>query len=186
MTQYAQYNPAVAAPSPVTGWYDTGEFSYPNLPPLTDLLVLTEAQWTSHYGDPNAWAVSGGELVAYTKPTPVLTLAQQAQMAELAGLSITLSGSFTLAETLFPTDPTTQTKIGAVVTTINTTGAFAGGATSWPMKDSSGAWHTFTISQYKAVAVAIDTYVSALDLIIDGNPLSATALPSASVSLTLN
>jgi hypothetical protein len=49
--------------------------------------------------------------------------------------------TLTLAAWLFPTDPTTQTKIGAVVTTINTTGTFAGGATTWPMKDSSGAWH---------------------------------------------
>lgn len=183
MTQYAQYNPAVASPSPVTGWYDTGLFTYANLPPATNLLAVTAAQWSARLINPSGWAVSNGALVAYTPPLPAPTLAQLAASAELAGLTITLSGTLTLAATLFPTDPTTQTKIGAVVTTINTTGTFAGGATVWPMKDASGVWHTLTVPQYKAVAGVIDTYVSALDLIIDGNPLGATALPPSSVSI---
>lgn len=53
------------------------------------------------------------------------------------------------------------------------------------MKDLSGNWHTFTIAQYEAVATAIAGYAAALDLIIDGNPLNAVALPTSSVSLTV-
>jgi hypothetical protein len=116
---------------------------------------------------------------------PAPTLAQQAGAASAAGLTVTLTGSMTLAATLFPTDSATQAKLGAVVTTINTAGTFPGGATSYPMKDASGAWHTLTIAQYKTLAGAIAAYVAALDLIADGNPLAATALPAASVSLVV-
>ena len=113
------------------------------------------------------------------------TLAQQAAAAIGAGVSLALSGTVTLAATLFPTDPATQAKLGAVVTTVTASGAFPGGASSYPMKDASGAWHSFTSAQYVKVAGAIAAYVAALDLIIDGNPLSATALPPASVAIVV-
>lgn len=129
------------------------------------------------------YSYSGG---AFSAPAaPVLTLAQQAAAAISAGLTITLSGSITLAATLFPTDPVATGKIADVMTTVNTTGAFANGATSFPMKDSAGNWHTFTVSQYKAVATAIDNYVAPLVLIVDGNPLNATALPASGVALSV-
>jgi len=111
------------------------------------------------------------------------TIAQQAAAAIMAGLTITLSGSVSLTA-LFPTDPATTGKLGAVVTTLVGTGAFPGGGTSYPMKDSGGAWHTFTAAQYKAVAGGIAAYVAALDLIIDGNPSGATALPPSTISIT--
>lgn len=116
---------------------------------------------------------------------PPATLSTSAAAALSAGLAITLSGTLTLAATVFPTDSVTTGKIGAVATTLNTTGEFPGGTTSYPMKDAAGVWHSFTVSQYKAVAAAIAGYVAALDLIIDGNPLGATELPAASVALTV-
>lgn len=129
------------------------------------------------------WSYVTDALVAPVAPAP--TLAQQAAAAIAAGLTITLSGTMTLAATLFPTDPTTTAKIGAVVTAINADGTFPGGATTFPMKDATGAWHTFTASQYKAVAGGIAAYVAALNLIIDGNPLGATSLPANAVALTV-
>lgn len=135
--------------------------------------------------NPTAWAVQSGALVAYTAPVVPPTLAQQAAAAIGAGLTLTLSGSLTLPATLFPTDPVTTAKIGAVVTALLATGAFPGGATSYPMKDATGAWHTFTAAQYKAVAGALAAYVAALDLIADGNPMGATALPANAASVTL-
>lgn len=113
------------------------------------------------------------------------TLAMQAFAAMQAGLTVTLSGSMTLAATVFPVDPETCSKIGMVVTNIDSDGNFPGGATSFPLKDVSGAWHTFTVPQYKAVATAIAAYAAPLTLIIDGNPLNATALPANSVTLTV-
>ncbi len=132
------------------------------------------------------WSYSNG---TFSPPAPSNvtppTLAQQAAAAIAAGLTITLSGTMTLAATLFPTDPATTAKIIAVVTAINTDGTFPGGATTFPMKDSAGTWHTFTSSQYKSVASALAAYVAALNLIIDGNPLDATSLPANAVTLTV-
>ncbi len=116
---------------------------------------------------------------------PAPTLAQEAATALRAGVTLTISGTLTLAATLFPTDPTTQAKMAAVVTTLLATGAFPGGATSYPLKDAAGTWHTFTTAQYPKVAGAIAAYVAALDLIADGNPMGATALPSSSISVAV-
>lgn len=185
MPQLAYYDHTAAQPAPVKGWYDTGALDYPNLPNAADLLTLTPAQWQARLANPSGWAVQNGELIAYTPPAPAPTFAQQAAAAVGAGLSVALSGAVTLAATLFPTDPITTAKIGAVVTTLLATGAFPGGAASYPMKDSTGAWHTFAAAQYTAVAGAIAAHVAALDLIADGNPLDATALPAAQVSLTV-
>ena len=185
MAQYAQFDSTAPQPARVTGWYDTGFAEYPNVPAAANLLEVTPAQWTARMANPSGWAVQSGALVPYTPPVVPPTLAQQAAAAINAGVTLTLSGSLTLAATLFPTDPVTTAKIGAVVTALLATGAFPGGATSYPMKDAAGAWHTFTAAQYPKVAGAIAAYVAALDLIADGNPLGATALPSASVSLTV-
>ncbi len=188
MTLYASFDATAPQPAPVTGWYDTDFAPYPNLPPSSELLMVSADEWAARLANPSGWAVSGGALVAYMPPPPrppAPTLIQQAAMASIAGLTITLSGSITLAATLFPTDPVTQGKLGAVVTTISATGAFPGGVTSYPMKDASGTWHTFTVAQYKGVAGAIGAYVAALDLIADGNPLGASALPAPSASLAV-
>lgn len=130
------------------------------------------------------WSYAGSTFSAPPAP-PAPTLAQQAAAVIDGGLTIALSGSITLAATRFPTDAATQGKLAAVVTTINATGSFPGGGTSYPMKDAAGAWHTFTVAQYKSVAGAIAAYVAALDLIIDGNPTSASVLPAASVALAV-
>jgi hypothetical protein len=183
MPYYAQYDPSVPGPSKVTGWYNTTARAYPNLPATSDLLEITETEWQAHYTNADGWAVSDGALVPYTPPPPVLTLAQQARNAATSGLTITLSGTMTLAATLFPTDTVTQRKLGAVVTTLLATGDFPGGASSYPMLDATGSWHTFSPGQYKSVAGAIASYVAACDLIAAGNPLGAADLPANSVSL---
>ena len=123
----------------------------------------------------------------WTFTAPVVaapTLVQLALGMLMGGLTIALSGTMTLAETVFPTDPVTTGKIGAVITIVGATGSFANGATTWPMKDAAGNWHDFTIAQYKAVAEAIANFVSALDLIIDGHP-DITALPPTSISVVV-
>ena len=118
-----------------------------------------------------------GTTCTYVAPTP--TLAQQAQAALAScALSVTSSGTPTLSAN-YPCDSTSQAKIAAVVTAITATGAFPGGASVYPMKDTNGTWHSFTPIQYVQVAGAIATYVGQLDLIVDGNPIGASVLPSA-------
>lgn len=130
-----------------------------------------------------AAVVATGGVVAYSAPPR--TLVAQAADGLRCGFSITLSGSVTLAATKFPIDPVSHVKLGAVVTTLTATGAFPGGATSWPMKDCAGVWHTFGIAPYKAVASAIAAYIAALYLIMDGNPLGAVAIPAPSATLAV-
>jgi hypothetical protein len=128
------------------------------------------------------WTYVSGTFAASV--ASVLTLAQQAVTMMGAGLTIALTGSLSLAATTFPTDANTQRKLAAVSTTLAVSGAFPGGGTTCPMKDAAGAWHTFTVAQYKAVAVAISGFVAALDMVIDGAPASTT-LPPSSISLVV-
>ena len=70
MAKYAYFNSAVAAPSPVIGWYDTDDFTYASMPTTNDLLEVDETQWDARLTDPSGWAVSAGALVAYVAPAP--------------------------------------------------------------------------------------------------------------------
>jgi hypothetical protein len=81
MPQFAHYDHAKAAPSPVIGWYDTDALTYPNLPASSDLLEVTTEQWSAHMTNPSGWAVSNGALVSYTPSATTPTLAQQALAA---------------------------------------------------------------------------------------------------------
>ena len=184
MPKYARFDPSVAAPSPVIGWFNTDARAYPNLPPMSDLVEVPPDIWDAHYANTNGYAVSAGALVAYTPPPPVLTLAQEAANAAVSGLTIALSGTITLAATLFPTDTKTQKAIESM-NAMARAGVLPLGSTTYPMIDASGTWHHFTAAQYQAVAGASAAYVSACDLIAAGNPLGVTELPAASVSLVV-
>ena len=184
MPKYAQFDRSLAAPSPVIGWYNTDARAYPNLPPMTDLVEVPADIWGAHYANTNGYAVSAGVLVPYTPPPPVLTLAQQAANAAVGGLTITLSGTMTLAATLFPTDASTQKAIESM-NAMARAGVLPLGSTTYPMIDASGTWHHFTAAQYQAVAGAIAAYVAACDLIAAGNPMGSKTLPSSTISLTV-
>jgi len=127
--------------------------------------------------------VIAGETYSATMPVPpALTLAQQAAQAVDAGLSIALSGSISLAETLFATDPQTQSWIDAEVTSILLNGTFVDGASTVQWPDATGALHDFTVPQFKIIAAAVGAYVGVCRKCIIG---SATALPPASIPLTV-
>ena len=130
-----------------------------------------------------AVAISAAGVLSFGTPPPPL-LAQQAANAAVGGLTITLSGTMTLAATLFPTDAKTQKAIESM-NAMARAGVLPLGSTTYPMIDAAGTWHHFTASQYQAVAGAIAAYVAACDLIAAGNPMNATALPSSTISLTV-
>ena len=115
---------------------------------------------------------------------PAPTLAQRAEAASVSGLTITLTGSITLAATLFPTDPVAQSKIAAM-NAMATAGALPTGFTTYDMRDNVGVWHHFTAAQYQAVAHAIAAYVAVLSLIVDENPNAPVSLPASSVTITV-
>jgi hypothetical protein len=180
MTQYAQFDPSAAQPAPVLGWYDTGAFSYPNLPPTADLVQLTSAQWTAHFANPNGWAVQGGALVAYTPPVAAPTPAQLANTALGAGLAITSTSTPALNGT-YAIDNASQGKIAAISVYILTNAKFPGGVASYPLVDMSGTPHTFpTTASFQAFATAVADYVAALDAIIATN---SGTLPTAAKTI---
>lgn len=154
-------------------YFQNGGTTYGYDPTQTALIAAAVAAgWTEVTG-------------AWPPPPAPPTLAQQAEQAVYAGLTITLSGSLVLAATLFPTDRLTQTKVLSVMTVLGKTGAFPGGALTYPLKDATGTWHVLSVAQYETVATAIGSYVSALDLIADGNPTLATSLPPSAIELTV-
>lgn len=179
MTQYAAFNSSIPSPSPITGWYDTEFATYPNLPPASDLLEVTPAQWAARLENPSGWAVSNGALVAYTAPVPSPTLAQQAAAALSAGLAITSTGTPALDAT-YPCDANAQAQISAEVISLMLNGTFADGTTSIDWVDINRTGRTMTVVQFKAVATAIGAYVSGLTKCINGQ---ATALPSDSATI---
>lgn len=69
MARYARYDSAAPAPALVLGWYDTEAADYPVLPASSDLLVLSDEEWTGRLA--GQWAVAGGSLVAFVPPEPV-------------------------------------------------------------------------------------------------------------------
>lgn len=180
MTQYARFNPSVAAPSQVIGWYDTGAFNYPNLPPASDLLEVTAAQWTARMSNPSGWAVSDGALVAYTPPVVPPTLAQQAQAALAAGVQITCTSTPALNGT-YSITPSAQSKIQAVSLFILVNSKFPGGGSTMAWADVAGAAHVFpSTAEFQAFATAVADYVAALDAAILGQ---TTTLPPSTVTI---
>jgi hypothetical protein len=65
----------------------------------------------------------------------------------------------TINITLWPSDTSMQSLISNLSTVIGATGGFPGGATSWPVKDLSGAVHSLTVAQFNTVAIAVANYI---------------------------
>jgi hypothetical protein len=139
--------------------------------PLTGVTPAPQIGWTATQAD-GVWT--------FAPPAPpTLTLAQQAIKALGGGVTISLTGSMTLAPTVFPTDAASLNKLTQVTLVITATGGLPGGAAAMPVRDASGNWREFTPDIYKAVAVAISAWAATLQLIIDGYPGAPTALPSS-------
>ncbi|GAB6968543.1 hypothetical protein JCM25156A_25810 [Komagataeibacter kakiaceti JCM 25156] len=81
MTKYAHFDSRQAAPSRVIGWYDSESFNALTLKslPESDLLEVTDAQWSMRY--PGPWAVGDGALVAHAPAATAVPLATRASAA---------------------------------------------------------------------------------------------------------
>ncbi len=90
MACFARFDPAQPAPQPVTGWYDTAMFAYPNLAPSDHLVEVTPAQWQARLANPSSWAVQGGSLVEIKPKDVEIPPAYQAQTALTASDQVLL------------------------------------------------------------------------------------------------
>jgi hypothetical protein len=129
---------------------------------------------TANIGD--TW--NGSSFVA-ANPPPAPTLAQQAAALLFGGCHVTSTGTPALSAT-YPCDPTAQQQINAEITSILLNGTFADGETTIGWLDATGASHTFSIAEFKALATEIAAFVSGCIKVINGQ---STTLPSASVTI---
>lgn len=180
MTQYVSFDSSKPDPKPIIGWWDTSFIDYPNLPPASDLLEVTPAQWTQHMADLrlSSFTIQAGALVYAVVPPPAPTLAQQAQAALLAGVSVTSTSTPALNGT-YNIDVPAQAKIAATSAYILRNGTFYKGQATLPWVDASGTPHVFpSTTIFEDFATKIGDYVYELDMIIASG---AGTLPSPSV-----
>ena len=181
MPQYAYYNSATAAPSPVLGWYDTDAIDYPSLPASSDLLAVSAAEWSARLSNPSGWAVESGALVSYTTPTPVPTLAQQAAALIAGGIAITSTGTPALNGT-YATNAAAQANMLGVVSYINANGKFPGSSGTVTWYDMAGQPHVFsTVAEFMALYTAGLDFVMDCQLVADAGtgtlPVASATIP---------
>lgn len=62
MAKFARFDARMPAPHPVIGWYDCDRLRYKMLPPVAEMIEITEEQWAARMRDPSAWVVDNGAL----------------------------------------------------------------------------------------------------------------------------
>lgn len=73
MTKYVEFDSSSPDPKPIVGWYDTEFANYLKFPCSSNLIEVTEAQWTQHMKDLriSIWTIQNGILV-HSVPKPPL------------------------------------------------------------------------------------------------------------------
>lgn len=179
MTRYASFDSTAIPPAPVTGWYDTGLFTYPSLPPDFDLLEIDDDTfWDNRMT--GLWGVTARTFVNIT-PTPSgpTELQQQAMAALAAGIVLTSLSTGALDGT-YDVSLQTTTSMSSVVAGIGAGLGLPGGASTFNWPDTSGSSHAFTETNFKNFATAVTGYTYTLNQIIGG-----AILPLPDFNLTI-
>ena len=126
------------------------------------------------------WTYAGG---MFTAPggAPAPTLVQMAAAALSAGLAITSTGTSALSGT-YAVDQLTQDHVQSEMISLLASGgtAFADGSASVAWPDMAGGLHTFSLTEFRAFALAIGAYVAALYKCING---TLSTLPAATATI---
>jgi len=171
MTTYGRYDPTIS-PSPITGVFDTRVMPLELMPPETELIVMNDDQLMERPSD--EWAVQNGQLVPYTPPPPVLTLAQQAQKMLTTGIAITSASSPSLDAT-YGCDDATYGKDTGILSGLTAGLTPPGGQIV--RTDTTGAPHQFTADRFKALCQAKWNFIQELETIIGSNAGTLPAQP---------
>jgi len=142
-------------------------------PDVSGMTPVPRVGWAAAQSD-GAWTFS-----APAVPAP--GLAQQAQAAVMAGLTVT-SASAPALDGTYACDPQSQSHFQAEMIALQYSGgtAFADGTATVAWPDVRGAVHTFAPAQFTAFALAVGAYVAALFKCMNG---TATALPPATATI---
>lgn len=166
MTRYANYDHTITPLSPVLGWYDTDVFEYPSLPPIEDLIEVTDdAVWNNRTD--GRWGVQAGLVIPIVTPSSTTPLQNSAIAAQYAGIVLTSIGTGAINGT-YDVSPTTLNRISGVVAGIGAGLGLPGGGGTFNWLDTSGAAHAFSAVNFKNFATAVSNYTYTLDQIING------------------
>jgi len=118
---------------------------------------------------------------AFVNPasTPAGKLLAEAQALLAGEVAITSTGTPAL-DGSYAITAADQLHIQAEVQSIMLNGAFADGSSTVAWPDTSGAVHTFDVTQFKAFATAVGSFVAACYKVLNG---SSTTLPSAALTI---
>jgi hypothetical protein len=178
MTRYANYDHTVTPLSPVLGWYDTDVFYYPSLPPVEDLIIVTDSTtWNNR--TTGQWGVQAGVIIPIVTPSPTTPLQQSAIAAIYAGIVLTSIGTGTLNGT-YDVSPPSQTSISGVIAGIGAGIGLPGGGGTFNWFDTNGSPHAFSAVNFKNFATAVSSYTYTLNQIIGGAILT---LPDFNISI---
>lgn len=149
--------------------------------PVNPALTWVDISTVSPAPQPG-WTYSGGTFAApVVPPLPAQTLAQQAEALLAGGLAIS-SASGAVPAATYATDAHSAQKYLGLQATTGKLETFAGGATTWPLKNiaNPAVPVIVTVAQFAILAPLLDQFISGADLVIDG---FATALPPAAVTI---
>ncbi|MBY4728346.1 MULTISPECIES: hypothetical protein [Burkholderia] len=125
---------------------DTDALNYASLPPESNLLQLSDAEYTA--AESGTWYVVGGEMTQTAPVVPAAELLAAAQMAQIAMLTTACSNAITKgfvssalgAAHTYPASITDQQNLTASVLASIYPGLAAGWTTPFWCADASGAW----------------------------------------------
>lgn len=178
MTKYANYDHTIATYSPVLGWYDTDVFEYPSLPPMEDMIEVTDPDvWTNRTN--GQWCVQTEQIIPLVTPSSTTPLQQSAIAALYAGILLTSIGTGALNGT-YDVSPLTQASINGVIAGIGAGIGLPGGSGTFNWPDTSGTQHAFSETNFKNFATAVSGYTYTLNQIIGGAILT---LPDFNITI---
>lgn len=187
MPKYASYDPTVASPSPVTGWYDTDKFTYNNLPPISNLFTVDDTTWNNRDFN-KLWFVTPTGLTSQDRPTPTPvppTLSQQAtaMLSDTTGVLATFTTTTELTAT-YKTDLESQVNILSEASYLfnpaNTAGLFIGGVSTFDLYDVSGTKRTMTPAMFIAFEPVYSAWVKTVKVVRDSG---VGPLPPATITI---
>lgn len=166
MTKHASYDPVTGR---VLAWYDD---SHPS-PPVTNVIIVSDAEWNNRITSQYGWYVSGGTLVAYTSQPPE-TLTEQASAMLMAGIMIVSTGTQALNGT-YPCDSASDQRESGILSAISAGLSLPNGVAV--VVDTAGNPHVFTPNDFKNYCQAKMEFKQALMTVMGNNTGTLPTLP---------
>ena len=161
MPKFAEFNPDDDPPQQVFGWYDTDAFDYPYLPDDSNLLMVSEDQWTDHLDDPGGWAVQDDLLVPFIPAPPPPPSTQEQARILLNGPVTVQSMALPNLNADYPIDSITTNQITSIASSINAGLGLPGGGPVFNWPDVGAVQHQWPAVQFTDFATQVMNFLYA-------------------------